>query len=164
MLKQYLWAFKLAAGLIVVVAAVASAWYVQTLRTNLTAAQESVKTLAEVVEVQKKTILEIQADIVAVKEADRAVSSVVSRAQKDLVALRSRFETNVAGKPRDLGNLAVAKPASVEAAINRGSEQAARCMEIASGSALTAAELAASKPSEINPLCPGLANPNYVAR
>ena len=39
-----------------------------------------------------------------------------------------------------------------------------RCLEIASGSPLTAQELAATKKSEANNECPDLANPNYIPK
>ena len=45
--------------------------------------------------------------------------------------------------------------------VNRGSERATRCVEIAGGSPLTEKELLATKKSEINTECPSIANPNY---
>ncbi len=61
----------------------------------------------------------------------------------------------------DLGNLAENKPGLVEKVINKATENANRCLEIASGAELTEDELTASKPSEINPECWRLANPNF---
>jgi hypothetical protein len=61
----------------------------------------------------------------------------------------------------DLGNLAENKPGLVEKVINKETENANRCLEIASGAELTEDELTASKPSEINPECWRLANPNF---
>ena len=61
----------------------------------------------------------------------------------------------------DLGNLAENKPGLVEKVINKATENANRCLEIASGAELTEDELNASKPSEINPECWRLANPNF---
>ena len=49
----------------------------------------------------------------------------------------------------------------VEKLINKGSERATRCVEIAGGSPLTEKELLATKKSEINTECPSIANPNY---
>jgi len=75
--------------------------------------------------------------------------------------LKDRFSTNAAGEKRNFGEAAAKKPASLERAVNRGTVNALRCLEIASGSSLTDAEKNATKPSEINRECPSLANPNY---
>ena len=65
-------------------------------------------------------------------------------------------------KKRDIGDLAVNRPSSVERVINRASDNALRCVEIAMGAPLTEKEINAIKPSEINSECPSIANPNYV--
>ena len=49
----------------------------------------------------------------------------------------------------------------VEKIINKGSDRATRCVEIAGGSPLTEKEINATKKSEINTECPSIANPNY---
>ena len=59
------------------------------------------------------------------------------------------------------GKLAKEKPKLIEKIVNRGSERAGRCVEIAGGSPLTEKELLATKKSEINTECPSIANPNY---
>jgi hypothetical protein len=51
---------------------------------------------------------------------------------------------------------------SIERVINKGSDNATRCIEIASGSPLTEKEKNATKKSEINPECPSIANPAYI--
>ena len=45
---------------------------------------------------------------------------------------------------------------------NKGSDEATRCVELASGAERTEEELKATKKSEINTMCPSLANPNFV--
>ena len=50
----------------------------------------------------------------------------------------------------------------IERIINKGADNAARCVELASGAEHTPEELKATKKSEINPECPALANPSYV--
>ena len=69
---------------------------------------------------------------------------------------------NASGEKRDIGNLAEQKPKLMQRAINRGTKNALRCMEIAMGSPLTEKEKNAVKKSQINPECPDVANPNYV--
>ena len=61
----------------------------------------------------------------------------------------------------DLGYLAANKPKLVEKFINKGTDDAGRCFEILSGAPLTKDELAATKKSQINSICPDAANPNY---
>jgi hypothetical protein len=64
----------------------------------------------------------------------------------------------------DFGQLAEARPALVVKIVNKVSDNANRCIEIATGSPLTEAELAATKKSQTNTECPRLANPNYVPK
>jgi len=59
-------------------------------------------------------------------------------------------------------NLQLKKTGPVERIINKGSNNAMRCLELASGAPHTEKELKATKKSEINPECPALANPSYV--
>ena len=65
-------------------------------------------------------------------------------------------------KDRDIGKLAIERTKSIERIINKGGENAARCIELASGAEHTEEELKATLKSQINPECPALANPNYV--
>ena len=58
--------------------------------------------------------------------------------------------------------MAIEKSKVIERIINKGGDNAARCLEIASGSPLTDKEKSATKKSEINQECPSIANPNYV--
>lgn len=61
----------------------------------------------------------------------------------------------------DLGVLGIAKDTYTEKVINKGSANALRCAEIISGSELLESEISATKPSEINPECYEIANPNF---
>ena len=61
----------------------------------------------------------------------------------------------------DIGVLGEAKPTLVEKVLTNASNNALRCAEIISGSPLTEEEISATKPSEINPECFELANPNF---
>lgn len=139
-------------------------WYVSSLRADLVAAKKSVATLEAAVNTQHETLRRLQNDIAAAQAAHRAVAEVVANNQKSVSELQTRFAQSASGRPRDLGNLAVARPKSIERIVNNASAAAARCVELASGAKLTDAERAATKLSEINTLCPSLANPNYVAK
>ena len=69
---------------------------------------------------------------------------------------------NASGERRDIGNLAVSKPKSIERIERKREQQRARCFEIAQGSPLTEEELNATKKSQINAECTNIANPNYI--
>ena len=78
--------------------------------------------------------------------------------KQDLDDLDKRFNK----KKRDVGKIAIERTEAVERIINKGANNAARCVELASGAERTEAEIKATKRSEINTECPALANPNYV--
>ena len=83
--------------------------------------------------------------------------------QAEFKALDQRFnKINGKGEVRDIGKLAEEKAKLVERVINKATNKAMRCVEIAMGSPLTEEERNATKKSEINTECPSLANPNYV--
>ena len=106
---------------------------------------------------QKKVIAKQKEDFNKILEANKKMNKLVNALQKDIDALDKRFNKGA----RDFGKLAVKKSKLVEKLINRGSDRAGRCIEIAGGSPLTEKELLATKKSEINTECPSIANPNY---
>ena len=86
------------------------------------------------------------------------MNQLISTLKKDLDELDKRFNK----KKRDVGKLAIERTESIERIFNNGSNNAVRCIELASGAPHTEEELKATKKSEINPECPALANPSYV--
>jgi len=146
----------------IIIAAVAiGGWYVTGLRADLATSQENTKKMIEAVETQKQAIEQLQADQQKIKDINNELNTTIKLQNKDVETLRDKFTKSPTGEKRDFGKAAVAKPQSLERAINRGTVNAFRCIEIASGSPLTQAEKNATKPSEINRECPSLANPNY---
>ena len=108
---------------------------------------------------EQQTVIENQkADFQEILDANKKMNELVSVLKKDLDELDKRFNK----KNRDVGKLAIAKTKAIERITNGASALATRCIEIASGSPLTEAELNATKKSEINTECPSIANPNYV--
>ena len=109
--------------------------------------------------VEQQTLIENQKkDFQEILNANKKMNELVSVLKKDLEDLDKRFNK----KNRDVGKLAIAKTKAIERITNSASVLATRCIEIASGSPLTEAELNATKKSEINTECPSIANPNYV--
>ena len=107
---------------------------------------------------QKTLIENEQKDFQEILNANTKMNELVSVLKKDLEDLDKRFNK----KNRDVGKLAIQRPESIERITNKASVLATRCIEIASGSPLTEAEINATKKSEINSECPSIANPNYV--
>jgi TolA-binding protein len=155
-------AIKMIAALIIVIIVAGGFYYLSNLQANLAISQENSKRLEEGIKTQQEAIAAMQADQQKIKELNSELNTTIKLQNKDMENLKDRFSTNAAGEKRDFGKAAAAKPTSLERAINRGTANALRCLEIASGAALTEAELKATKPSEINRECPALANPSYT--
>ena len=98
------------------------------LKTNQIKLESAVQESNQVIEQQTKDLKKIRSTLKKVEEVN-------AKLQKDRDALNNRL-----GK-HDIGNLAENKPGLVEKIINKASDSAARCMEIASGSPLTEEEL-----------------------
>ena len=91
--------------------------------------------LESAVDSQKIVIEQQTADLKKIRSTLKQIEEVNAKLQADRNALNKRL-----GK-HDIGNLAENKPGLVEKIINKASDSAARCMEIASGSPLTEEEL-----------------------
>lgn len=108
---------------------------------------------------QKQLIENQKKDFAEILDANKKVNELINNLKKDLDDLDKRFSK----KDRDIGKLAIDRTKVIERIINKGSDNATRCIEIASGSPLTESEKNATKKSEINPECPSIANPKYIA-
>ena len=98
------------------------------LKTNQVKLETAVAESNQVIEQQTKDLKQIRSTLKEIEEVN-------AKLQADRDALNKRL-----GK-HDIGNLAENKPGLVEKIINKASDSAARCMEIASGSPLTEEEL-----------------------
>ena len=98
------------------------------LKTNQIKLETAVAESNQVIEQQSKDLKKIRSTLKEVEELN-------DRLQEDKNSLNKRL-----GK-HDIGNLAENKPGLVEKIINKASDSAARCVEIASGSPLTEEEL-----------------------
>ena len=152
---------KLAMILVIVGVLAGGFYYVTGLRADLAVSEINNQKMLEAVDLQQAAIQQMRVEQEAIRSANEELAKTVKSANQDMSALRDRFSTNADGSARDIGQLAIVKPASIERAINRGTTNALRCIEIASGAPLTDAERRANTPSEINKECPSIANPNY---
>ena len=122
-----------------------------TLKANQIELEKGIAEQTKLIEQQKK-------DFEAIMESNKKLNVLIQTFKKDLDELDKRFNK----KRRDVGKLAISRPETIERIINKGSDNAARCVELASGAEHTEEELKATLKSQINPECPSLANPNYV--
>jgi|TARA_R110001592_G_scaffold42483_1_gene137916 DNA repair exonuclease SbcCD ATPase subunit len=98
------------------------------LKTNQIKLETAVEESNQVIEQQTKDLKQIRTTLKTIEELN-------DKLEADRNSLNNRL-----GK-HDIGNLAENKPGLVEKIINKASNSAARCMEIASGSPLTEEEL-----------------------
>jgi len=132
--------------------------YVMKLRADNAILKANQIELEKGIETQTKLIEQQKVDFEAIMESNKKLNALVQTFKKDLDDLDKRFNK----KKRDVGKLAIERSESVERVINKGSAEAKRCVELASGAERTEKELKATRRSEINTMCPSLANPNYV--
>ena len=155
--------FKLVMVGILVSSLAGAGLYVMKLRSDNAILKANQIKLEEAVSSQQQVIEQQKADFETIMSANKKLQDTRDILQQELKNLDDKFnKTNASGKKRDIGDLAVNRPESVERVINRASDNALRCVEIAMGSPLTEEEINAVKPSTINSECPSLANPNYV--
>ena len=144
-------------GIIISAVIGAGAYVVKLQRDNVILKENAVK-LESAISEQKQVIENQKKDFAEILEANKKINELVNNLKKDLDDLDKRFSK----KDRDIGKLAIERTGAIERVINKGSDNATRCIEIASGSPLTEKEKNATKKSEINPECPSLANPKYI--
>ena len=144
-------------GIIITSLLGAGAYVLKLQRDNVILKENAIKLESAISE--QKTLIENQKkDFAEILEANKKINELVGNLKKDLEDLDKRFTK----KDRDIGKLAIERTKVIERIINKGSENAKRCIEIASGSPLTEEEKNATKKSEINPECPSIANPAYI--
>ena len=98
------------------------------LKVNQIKLETAVEDNNQVIEQQTADLKKIRSTLEVIEESNK-------RLQEDKDKLSNRLSKH------DIGNLAENKPGLVERIINKASDSAVRCMEIASGSPLTEEEL-----------------------
>ena len=138
-------------------------WYVQHLKSENEILTLNNAKLNDAVEQQQAVIEQQLADIKEIQDINKQLSESNKKLTADLEVANEKFnKVNASGERRDIGNLAVNKPKSIQIIESRREKQRARCFEIAQGSPLTEEEKNATKKSQINAECPNIANPNYI--
>ena len=130
--------------------------YVQKLQADNATLKINTTKLQGAVEQNEATIKQKTPDFEKVRTTLTAVQEQKDALQGDKDDLAKKLQRH------DLGQLAYNKPGLVVKIINKASNNANRCIALATGSPRTEDEIAATKKSQINGECPSLANPNYV--
>ena len=130
-------------------------WYVTNLKADLAISQENNKKLEEGVKAQHALIEQMQVDVKKIQETNVELRKENEKQKQDVDALAKKFDK------RDFGGFAAANSKKAEELINRGTKNALRCLELASGSPLNETEKNAKSAVEANRECPSLVDPNY---
>lgn len=130
-------------------------WYISNLKANLAVSEMNNQTLQNSIQEQHALIEKMQKDIRDIQKINAEINKFNEELKKDTESLARKFNS------KDIGVLAAEKPSVVEKLINRGTENAMRCLELASGAPLTEQEKKKT-PSEANRECPNLINPAYT--
>ena len=137
-------------------------WYVQHLKSENEILTLNNAKLNDAVDQQQAVIEQQLKDIEQIQFINKDLQDKNTKLSADLQLANEKFnKVNASGERRDIGNLALNKPRSIERIEQKREKQRARCFEIAQGSPLTEEELNATKKSQINAECTNIANPNY---
>ena len=154
---------KAIVALIITVIIAAGGWYVMNLKADLAISEENSKRLQEGVQEQQALMKQMAEDIAKIQDINRELAEQTTKHRAEVDALSRKFSQDAKGQPRDFGQFAKERPELVERLVNRGTKNAMRCLEIASGAPRTSEEISAKSATEINKECPTIANPNYRA-
>ena len=154
---------KAIAMLLMVIILAAGGWYVMNLKADLAVSEMNAKTLQDGIAEQQALMTRMQEDIKTIQETNAKLQNLTEEQKREVETLSKKFSQDAKGNARDFGALAAERPELVERLVNRGTKNAMRCLEIASGAPRTEAEINAKTSSEINKECPAIAHPNYKA-
>lgn len=154
--------FKIIIIAVAVIAFISFFHHISGLKASLAISEENAKKLTAALDAQQAAIEQMRIDQERIQEINSNMTNLMRQQNNELNNLRDTFKENSAGRKRELGNISIQRPGLVQNVINKGTENALRCLEIASGSELTEGEKNATKRSEINSSCPKLANPNFI--
>jgi type II secretory pathway pseudopilin PulG len=147
--------------LVIVLIVAGGLWYVINIKADLAVSEQNNQRLQESVASQNRLIEQMQQDIQQIQNINQDLQAQNKKQAEDVQVLTNKFSVNAKGETRDFGQTAAAKPQVVEKIVNRGSTNAARCLELASGAPLNEQEKNAKTPREANRECPSLIDPNY---
>ena len=117
-------------------------WYVQHLKSENEILTLNNAKLNDAVDQQQAVIEQQLKDIEQIQNINLQLTETNTKLTADLQLAEEKFnKVNASGERRDIGNLALNKPKSIERIERKREQQRARCFEIAQGSPLTEEEL-----------------------
>jgi len=157
--------FKLAGIMFILMLAMGGGayWYYTDTQERMRVLAENNAKLEIAVQTQQQAIEQQKKDIAAVNAEKNALNAEFQASRQQVEDLRGKFnKTSKLLGQRDIGERAIAKPGLIEKVISKGSNNVMRCFEILSGAPRTEKEENAEKKSQINSMCPDVANPKYI--
>lgn len=151
-IKKYIYAAI--AGVLLLAGTLAYKYYTDTQLALQTLTANNAK-LEDAVKLSEQSVKDLQSDY-------NRVIIEFERTQQEFAQSRTRVdELEKRLSETDIGVLAERRPGLVEKVVDKATANLNRCFELLSGAEHTEKELLATKPSQINNECPGIANPNY---
>ena len=138
-------------------------WYYNDSQEKMRILHENNAKLETAAKIQSETINQLEADVELAAGIAADTTRMLQETQKAVEDMRGKFnkQSKLLGS-RDLGKMAVSKAKPIRRIVNKGTSNMFRCFEIVSGQQLTEKEQNAEKPSQLNNMCPSIANPNRV--
>lgn len=146
-------AIRLIVILVIVLTLAGGVWYVTGLRADLAISEENNKKLENGIMEQQLLINQMKEDVAAIQKTNEELQIQNDKQKKDLDNLQTKFS--------DFGARAASNAEAATKAINRGTANALRCLELASGAPLNEKEKQAKSPKEANRECPALIDPDF---
>jgi hypothetical protein len=115
-------------------------FYYQDTQYRIETMASDISTLKIATDEQGKTINQLIVDSETIKVIAEKIEEAQKISQQVVSDLEKTFRKMTIDGPRDIGNLAEARPESIERIINNGTDKVFRCMEISTGSILTEEE------------------------
>lgn len=144
---------------VLVLVGVGGLFYVSNMQANLAMAKENQAKLEQAVAAQQEALSTMKADVAKQQVINQQLAKVAEDQDKDMKNLEDKFKKDAAGNKRSIAEVATKKPELIEAKVNRGSANAVRCLELATGAPLNEKEKNAKTAKEFNPECPSFFNP-----
>ena len=150
-------AIKAIVALIFLAVIAGGLYYVSNMQAAMAILENNNKLLDEGIKKQQALIEQQKADISDIQKKNKELADENEKQKKDVENLSNKFQK------KDIGQLAVEKPELMERLVNRGTQNALRCIELATGAPLNEKEKQAKTPIEANRECPSLINPSYTS-
>ena len=148
-------AIKAVVYLAIVVVIAGGLWYVTGLRENLAISEMNNQKLKDGIKEQQELMEQMRNDIEQIQTINKDLQLQNEKQRQDVDNLSRKFDK------RDFGVFARDNAEKTEHLINRGTKNALRCLELASGAPLNETEKNAKSPVEANRECPSLIDPTF---